>query len=201
MGLLLTDIKRTYVQSRLKHFSSEALPEMEQVFAALTVRAREESRMEQDVQIERLVDLRYVGQGYELSVPLRPGTLDADCLEQASRQFHQMHQEFYGNAAPGKPLEMISLRIKTMVPLKKLSLPKLEPAEAGSKPAPASSRPVYFEEADGRVATSIYHRSTLRPGHHLLGPAIIDQTDSTTVLLPGQRAEVDPYGNILIETG
>ena len=201
MGLLLTDIRRTYVQSRLKHFSSDALAEMEQIFAALTLRAQAESQMEQDVQIERLVDLRYVGQGYELSVPLRLGTLDVDCLKQASRHFHQMHHEFYGNAAPGKPLEMISLRINTLVPLKKLSLPRLDAAEAGSEPLPAGSRPVYFEEADGRVATSIYHRSTLRPGHHLRGPAIIDQTDSTTVLLPGQRAEVDPYGNILIGTG
>ncbi|MDB5511936.1 MAG: hyuA [Enterovirga sp.] len=204
MGLLLTDVKRSYVQSRLRHFDEAVLPEMETLFAALIARASDEvERGGKDlgeVQLERVVDLRYVGQGYELSIPLAPGPLTPASIEAARARFHELHLDFYGNAAPEKPLEMINLRIKTTTPLRKLSLPRLDCVEEGTVAQPDGWRAVYFEEG-GRVQTGIFQRNKLRPGHVVNGPAIIDQMDSTTVLLPAQRARIDAYGNILIATG
>jgi N-methylhydantoinase A len=205
MGLLLTDVKHGYVQSRLRHLDEDALPEMDSIFETLTARARAETEAEgtsfEAVQVERLADLRYVGQGYELPIPLGPGALTGDTLREASRTFHDLHRELYGNSASDKPLEMISLRLRTTAPLPKLALPRIERAGPSEAPIPGGSRLVYFEEAGGRVETAIYHRGALKAGHVVNGPAIVDQTDSTTVLLPRQRARVDEYANIIAETG
>jgi len=166
-------------------------------------RARRETEAEgtdfATVEIERLVDLRYHGQGYELTVPLRAGAVTADAIADATGRFHALHQTLYGNSGPGKPLEMMSVRLRTASPLVKLVLPEIERAEPGSLPVPWGSRPVYFEESGGRVDTAIYHRATLKAGHEIHGPAIIDQPDSTTVLLTGQTARVDAHANIIIK--
>ena len=203
MGLLLTDVKHAYVQSRLRPFDAGAGAEIESLFEMLGERARRETEAEgtdfATVGIERLVDLRYHGQGYELTVPLRAGAVTADVVADATSRFHALHQALYGNAGPGKPLEMMSVRLRTASPLAKLVLPEIERAEPGSRPVPSGSRRVYFEESGGRVDTAIYDRAMLKAGHEIHGPAIIDQPDSTTVLLAGQTARVDAHANIIIK--
>lgn len=203
MGLLLTDVKHAYVQSKLRPFDSAAGAEMESLFATLGERARRETEAEgtdfASVETERLVDLRYHGQGYELTVPLRAGAVTADVIADATSRFHALHQTLYGNAGADKPLEMMSVRLRTASPLVKLVLPKIQRAEAGSRPVPSGSRHVYFEEFGCRVDTAIYERATLKAGHEIHGPAIIDQPDSTTVLLARQTARVDAHANIIIQ--
>ena len=76
------------------------------------------------------------------------------------------------------------------------------PTAAGPEPIPARAgeRSVYFDEAEGFVTTPIYRRERLLAGHRIAGPAVIEQMDSTTVILPGQDALVDAHGNLLIRT-
>jgi len=202
MGLLLTDVKHTYVQSRLRRFDADACPDMEQLFGVLLDRARRETQAEgtdfATIALERFVDLRYVGQGYELTVPMPSGVLTGEAVSDASERFHALHHTLYGNSGPGKPLEMMSVRLSTTSTLRKLVLPTIEAAAPGSRPEPSGHRSVYFEETRGRVETALYHRAALRAGHEIHGPAIVDQTDSTTVILPGQTARIDAHANIII---
>jgi N-methylhydantoinase A len=65
----------------------------------------------------------------------------------------------------------------------------------------AGERPVHFDEAHGFAATPIYRRDRLRPGHRIAGPAVVEQMDATTVILPGQSAAVDEWGSLVIDTG
>lgn len=204
MGLLLTDVKHQYVQSRLCRLDEVGLAELDEIYARLHDRGREEAEAEGS-DLERLVwerqlDLRYVGQGYELSVPFPTAPASAEALAEAARQFHEQHLRAFGHSAPEKPLEIVNLRLTTIAPLQKLSLTPQEPVPAAERAvAPTARRPVYFEAAGGFVETAIYSRAGMRAGQQVQGPAVIEQTDSTTVLLPGQTATVDRYGNIIVE--
>jgi N-methylhydantoinase A len=201
MGLLLTDIKHQYVQSWLRPLAEIELLEVERIFEELVGRGRREAELEgsdmASLQVHRYLDLRYLGQGYELSVPLGAGPLTEESLADCAAQFHRLHQAMFGHSGPGKPLELVNLRLTTISPLRKLSLPEQE-MSAGREPTPRTTRPVYFADVNARVPTAIYDRPALRAGQSLTGPAVIEQTDSTTVLLPGQTASVDRFGNLII---
>jgi len=72
------------------------------------------------------------------------------------------------------------------------------PAAEGGAPAPVDTRDVWFS-ADGAVETPVYERASLRPGHAIAGPAVIDQLDATTVVFPGDRVRVDGHLNLIVE--
>lgn len=204
MGLLLTDVKHQYVQSRLCRLDEVRLDELDEIFERLHGRGREEAEAEaSDISRllwERQLDLRYVGQGYELSVPFPSAPATQEALARAAAEFHEQHLRAFGHSAPEKPLEIVNLRLTTIAPLQKLALTPQEPVAGTARNAVArASRPVYFETEGGFVDTAIYDRAALRAGQEVRGPAVIEQTDSTTVLLPGQTAAVDRYGNLIVE--
>ena len=137
----------------------------------------------------RKIDLRYVGQSFELTIPAGD-----DLLE----RFHAEHDRTYGFSAPEEPVEVVSLRLTSVGTIAK---PPPRPLEAGGKAEPKEHRPVYFAESDGYVDCPIYDRYALPAGATFAGPAIVEEFDSTTVVHPGYVALVDETGNLLIERG
>ena len=137
----------------------------------------------------RKIDLRYVGQSFELTIPAGD-----DLLE----RFHAEHDRTYGFSAPEEPVEVVSLRLTSVGTIAK---PPPRPLEAGGKVEPKEHRPVYFAESDGYVDCPIYDRYALPAAATLTGPAIVEEFDSTTVVHPGYVALVDEAGNLLIERG
>ncbi len=137
----------------------------------------------------RKIDLRYVGQSFELTIPAGD-----DLLE----RFHAEHDRTYGFSAPEEPVEVVSLRLTSVGTIAK---PPPRPLEAGGKVEPKEHRPVYFAESDGYVDCPIYDRYALPAAATLTGPAIVEEFDSTTVVHPGYVALVDETGNLLIERG
>ena len=112
--------------------------------------------------------------------------------------FDEAHRERYGRGSPQEPAEIVSLRSTVIGVLKK---PVLEKIASGSRTPPASAkrgrRQVYFEP-EGWLPTPVYARDALRSGNRLVGPALIEEHASTTVLQPGDRLHVDAYGNLHI---
>ena len=144
--------------------------------------------------------MRYVGQSYELSIPFVEGRV-ADALETMLRDFHAEHERAYGFAAPGEPVEFVTLRLTAVGNIAK---PKLRGLPAGGGDVAAARRTVrqvYFAESGGFVDCPSYDRYRLPAGGVIDGPAIVEEMDSTTVIHPGFRAEVDRYGNLLIGVG
>jgi N-methylhydantoinase A len=142
-----------------------------------------------EIEFVRQVDLRYVGQSYELTIPY-----GGDVLE----RFHAEHDRVYGFAAPTEPAELVNLRLTTVG---RIAKPALVRVETGGAAEARETREVYFSEAGAFVDSPVYDRYTLGGGAVVAGPAVVEELDSTTVVHPGWRAEVDGYGNLLVRRG
>jgi N-methylhydantoinase A len=190
-GLLSTDLKRDAAATMLRRLDRLDGAEVEETFARLEASGAAELAREgvprEQIEFDRRLDLRYVGQSYELTIPAGDDLVG---------RFHAEHDRTYGFSAEGEPIECVSLRLTTVGLIEKPPLRRLEPA---GDPVPKESRPVCFAEAGGYVACSIYDRAALGAGAALSGPAVVEEFDSTTVVHPGYRLSVDLHGNLLIE--
>ena len=203
MGLLLTDMKRNYLVSRLKPLASFPLAEMEEIFTNLVQRSQSEAASEDrdvaNLRHQRYIDLRYLGQGYELSIPCPGGPITAVTKDALIEQFHTMHESTYGYAARERTLEVVNFRLVTTASLQKLELkPRATAALPALESARKGTRRAYFQDTSGWVDTPVYDRTRLQEGHVIAGPAIIEQADSTTVVVAGQTARPDAYGNLVV---
>ena len=144
-------------------------------------------------------DLRYTGQFHVINIPISAAGVNEASLEEMARAFHEEHQRLFTYQLPEEPLELVNLRVRAIGALGRPAPPRLGRGDAAS--ALRGTRRVYFREEGDRVDCPIYDRSGLGAGAALTGPAILEETTSTTLVPPGCRASVDNYGNILIRTG
>jgi N-methylhydantoinase A len=152
-----------------------------------------------EIKIEPYLDLRYAGQGYELTVPCpMPPLVHHDLMLMRGR-FDTLHEQNSGHKAETEPVELVSLRLVSLglVPQAKLSPGKITGRKVEA--ARTGARKVFFGKEHSVVETAIYARDLLEPGHSISGPAIVEQLDTTTVIQPEQEATVDEYGNIIVK--
>lgn len=151
--------------------------------------------------LEASLDVRYVGQNFEITVPLdTDGTGQAPALPPVPElltRFFAAHERSYGFSNPSDPVEIINFRLSAIAALKDVALSP-EPLSEDAAPDPRDWRLVYFE-AEQPQRAAVYDRTSLRAGHSLQGPAVIDQFDSTTLLYPGDTLQVDAYLNLVIQ--
>jgi N-methylhydantoinase A len=145
--------------------------------------------------LDRKVDMRYLRQAYELTVPLTEAPFSPEAVPQLVRRFHDMHRRAYGYARDEEPVEVVNLRLVALGKLPGLKLQTREPGE-DAQPKPFAKRTVYF--GGKPLETAIYQRDTMEPGQVIRGPAIVEQLDSTVVVPPTFMAECDPYGNLIM---
>ncbi|MBM3676360.1 MAG: hydantoinase/oxoprolinase family protein [Actinobacteria bacterium] len=190
-GLLTTDLKWDAAQTVMRPVEELGGEEMEAAFMRLEAKGRAELEREgiaaDAIECVRQVDLRYVGQSFELTIPGGDGLLD---------RFNAEHHRTYGFSAPGEPVEVVSLRLTSVG-----RIPKPPARQAGSEGSvtPKERRPVFFAEAGGYVDCPIYGRYELPAGASFPGPAVVEEFDSTVVVHPGFAVRVDPIGNLIIE--
>ncbi|MCL6639822.1 MAG: Hsp70 family protein, partial [Candidatus Rokubacteria bacterium] len=148
-------------------------------------------------EVDRLVreaDARYVGQGYELTVPVPAGDLDAAALRGVRRRFDEVYAARYGYASAEEPVEIVTWKLSAIGATPRVALAK---AAAGEGEALKGRRRAWFPETGGWTDTPVYDRYRLAAGRTLQGPAIVEERESTTVLPPGVEATVDAYGNLI----
>ena len=198
-GVAIADITKDYSQTVLYTQGQVTAERLGQGFAALRARAltelREEGVPRRRVRLQPLLDVRYVGQSYELTVDCpRLGPTVADV---AARAFHAAHLQRFGYADARAPIEVVNLRLKA-VGLSALEQPDVSPPDAGESATGAlvAEDTVVFE--DGPRRTPILRRASLPAGAVVAGPAVVLQMDATTVVPPGWAATVDSYGNLVI---
>jgi N-methylhydantoinase A len=199
-GLLETDVVHVYMQSAIGRIDQIDAAALEARFVGLTERAWKDSEVEgfapDEVTIQRQIDLRYPHQGYELSMDWGGGEIDAAGLASLRLDFDRRHEEVYGTSAADELVEIVNVRVRTVVPRPRQD-PTLGLAEAGEiSSARTGERDVYFEGHGGFVATPVYDRERLAPGMAIAGPAVVEQLDCTSVIGPDWAGEVDSYGNI-----
>ncbi|MBI2202971.1 MAG: hydantoinase/oxoprolinase family protein [Candidatus Rokubacteria bacterium] len=146
--------------------------------------------------IVRAFDMRYLGQNFELRVMEPAARGDVAALRRA---FFAEHERVYGYFTEDEPVQIVNVRLTALGEPEPLALP---PLPAASRPEPDDARigerSVWFDETGGFAPTPIYRRERLLAGHGIVGPAIVEQMDSTTVVLPAQTAIVDALGNLMI---
>ncbi|MEP2458524.1 MAG: hydantoinase/oxoprolinase family protein, partial [Nitratireductor sp.] len=149
------------------------------------------------IELRRSMQMRYLGQNYELEVPLTVDRFTAEGMEAIWRDFHDRFEERYRFHLPDEPIEMVDMGCTAIAHMPKPELPRL-PVAAG--PAePDATRMVTFEE--GCLPTPVFKRHALAAGHGFDGPALVEEDVSVTVVRPGFRLEVDVYGNLVISAG
>ncbi len=139
--------------------------------------------------LHRSLDVRYAGQSHELTVPYEPGRTAA--------RFHAAHRQRYGYEQPDAGLEIVTLRLQAVVRFEPPALLRQEPGAPDAGDALAGQRETWFGGRPHRAA--LYQREKLRAGHRFVGPAIVVQYDTTTIVPPGWGAAVESWLNLILE--
>jgi N-methylhydantoinase A len=191
-------------------------PRLTRIRSELDQRGRAELESEgfplTSLRTETILDMRYAGQSYELPITTR--SLDPDRFLAA---FHRAHRARFGHSDPTRPVEVVNLRLKLILPAP--SAPRAARPEelvggaadgrqgASTRPKPLAHCDVWFARTGARpgvdnpVRTPFHDRASLTSGATIRGPAVITQMDSTTVLSPGWQATVDTFKNLVLERG
>ncbi|HVY16732.1 MAG TPA: hydantoinase/oxoprolinase family protein [Rhodopila sp.] len=200
-GMLLADIRHKYQQPFLATVATVDEAALRASLAQLRIKA--EQALERDgVPADRCfisfsADLRYEGQFHNVQVPCgitKSGLWD---LATMSRRFHHLHQQMYGYCDRTRRIESVNLRVEGVGLVEKPTFPRSEQAADGA-PLPSGHRQVVVDRRGTRVSCPVYQRAALLPGHQLDGPAVVTQRDTTTFVLPGQRASINALGVISI---
>jgi N-methylhydantoinase A len=139
------------------------------------------------VRMERFLDMRYVGQAYELMVPE-----SGDFI----RAFHGEHELRYGYSDSARAVEVVNVRVRVVGMTAPIDWPRQRLGKADSRGAIAARRRVYF--GGKHYEAPIYAREKLRAGNRLTGPAIVSEYSATTVVPPGWTASVDAFENLVL---
>jgi len=198
-GMLVTDVHQQRSLTRLTPVDGTTPAELDEIFADMETAALEDLLREQFPR-ERLVTrrhagMRYRGQSYEVPVPV-PRLEGPQDVTDLVKRFHEAHQRRYGHMAQAEAVEIVNFQVTAVALIAKPAWKTFERTDAPAEPHEA--RQAYFSAGDAR-AVPVFRRSTLQPGMRIEGPAIVEEQTSTTVLYPGQRAEVDEYLNVEIE--
>ena len=196
LGLLVSDVKHDDARTRIGLLRDErdaidaAFAEME---AAASRRLEAEGFTPPARRIDRALDLRYLGQAFELSVPVPAGALDLDAI---ARQFHERHLLTYGHADPAGDVELVNVRIAAHGVVDKPPPPRQ--ADAGeARGARLGTRPAWFGGQE--LSVDVYERDALAASAVLNGPAIVEEFGATTVIPPGWSARLDGLGDLVLE--
>ena len=209
-GLVIADLKEDFVLGRRVELTAETAGELAAVVAELAGRAEtwfgEEAIADADREVELVFDARYVGQNFEIRVPVAAGPPkvldglpDPGSIAGVTARFFEVHEVAYGYHNPDDPVEVVNVRLTAFGRTRRA---RTEGATAGAAdlPAPEEVRPVWFGP-HAPSDTPVFARSRLRAGAEIVGPAIVEQLDATTVVHPGDHVWVDGHANLTITLG
>jgi N-methylhydantoinase A len=151
----------------------------------------------EDILVQLSIDMRYVGQGYEVRVPFAKQTLTTAHITHMQKAFEAEYKQFYGQLANGVPIEAVNWRVVIASPKPEIGKLSLESKESETHIA-YTTRPVIFKAENEPHMTPVYRRHALSPGWQAHGPLIIEEAASTTVVLPGWSAQVAESGCLLL---
>lgn len=199
-GMLMADVRHDFVQTYTSILSDLDFSKINRILNRLSKKATEELSDEgfenKDINLEISLDLRYVGQAYEINIPLGDASEITELtLNQAISLFHETHEKIYGFNRESQELELVNIRLIGIGKIKKVENIKQENT-LKNKVEAISERHVYFNREF--VTTPIYQRTDLNSETEIEGPAIIEQLDSTIVIYPKQVAATDEKGNLII---
>jgi N-methylhydantoinase A/oxoprolinase/acetone carboxylase beta subunit len=199
MGLLMADSIKDYSQSFLKPFDTTTPRDLEKCIRELQEKSYRDMKNEgfsaEDIQSTSFLDLRYLGQSYEITLPYRPSMSSHTFTISA---FHKAHQRLYSYFHSDRPVELVNIRLRSIGVTKKIRLKKRRMKERSPQKASLfKKQPLFF--GGKKYAASVYIREKLEPGNRISGPALIVDQESTTFLPPQNYLCVDGLLNLVME--
>jgi N-methylhydantoinase A len=205
-GLLEADARTDLSLTRIVEARAEVLPALNAGLRELAQRSaawlEQEGLTNVQARVERVIDMRYLGQSFEIGIVQPQESLDSGGLAALVDQFHCQHERLNGYASREHPVEVVTLRCAVVVPRGLIDrLP--EPASTGApvrvcEPRPVAQREVWFEST-GLVATPVYDRAVLELGARFSGPAVVVQMDATALVPPEHEVHVNELSHLVIE--
>src|SRR5882757_884453 len=199
MGLLHADARGDFSITRLVVAEADSLASLNDGLDELNRRGENwlrQEALEGEAVREWQADMRYVGQNFELSSPLLSARFDAASLAALVEDFHAVHEKSYGYNMPERTVEIVNLRMGLTV-LRPTPPLNMQAVEGTVEAALTEERQTWFAST-GLCTTPVYDRDRLPTGADFVGPAIVEQMDTTTVVPPHARVEVDIIGNLMI---
>lgn len=205
-GLLTTDLKYDVIKTEFILSNALNLSLLNEDFHSLEANLKKQlldDRIEEEnISMQRYAECRYIGQGYELRVPLPTQELTEQNISEYFNLFHEMHENEYGHAFIDTPIEIVNIRVTGFGKMPKLQKEKINP-NGNLNDAILKKEEVVFRHEGilQKINTTHYKRDLLPIGKWLEGPAIILQKDTTTVIPPGNEFSLEEYGNLIIKVG
>ncbi len=194
LGLLLADSIKDYSQSILNTAQKTTKDELDSLFNNLHKKSlkemKEEGFTQERVKILPFLDLRYLGQSYEITIPYRNNFVS---------DFHKAHQKIYSYHHPQRAVEIVNIRVKAVGLSKKINLKRLPKGDAKPQRALLKKQNLYYEGK--KYLAPVFKRSLLLPGDKVSGPALVVDRESTTFLPASFNLEVDGFLNLIIQKG
>ncbi|GGG19559.1 methylhydantoinase [Caldovatus sediminis] len=204
LGLLTAERKVDLGITRVLRLDAGQSEALRATFAELEARLAAEARRmggKGELAVRRSASMRYAGQGYELRVDLPSGPIGADYAATALRVFHDAYRREYGYNDPDAPVEATDWYAVATLPGTRAGAGFRLDGGAGSGDPVVGERLAFFPETGGMTPTRVVNRYALAPGQSVAGPALVEERESTTVVLPGDRVSVSAAGNLVIAIG
>jgi N-methylhydantoinase A len=204
MGLLTTDIKYESLRTVFLISTDIDFERLNREFTTMRADLEDQFRADgfgsTEIVFRRSADARYLGQGYELRIDVPEGVIDAAAITGAFDQFHAVHKAEYGHSFAHSPIEIVNIRLTGVAPTPTIRRVKM-PAGGSLRDALIKTDGCFFRRSGRleRMDTAFYRRELLSVGEMIEGPAIILQTDTTTVVPPGSTIVADGTGNLIIQ--
>ena len=199
LGFLYSDVKNEFAQTYVRNVADIDGSQLVEIYARLGRDARgwlrEEGIDEGRQELKYQADVRYLRQGYEFALSVNPESMSNGGLIDLESRFGTAHERLYGFRLD-QPVELVNLRAVGSGQVEKVQLPRFDLEGPDASAAIFEQHRVHFD--GGFLNANIYDRKLLRAGHRMVGPAVVTQADSTTVIHPGHVGVVDSYLNILI---
>ena len=203
-GLIAANARGDFAQTLLIPLENQSIKEINSALTNLMTSANSWSTKEGLVSthIQCLAELRYLGQSYELAVPISDAILattsfNEEAIFALKAAFTKQHKIVYGHAMEERSIEVVTLRLSIFSPRSRITQPE-ENIKIKRNLEPISERPVWFEST-GFVRAPVYNRSKLFPGAEFNGPAIVEQMDATVVVPPGFAATVEAHSLLILK--
>lgn len=200
LGMLVADIRFDFSRTHLALLDEDLVQRANSIFDEMESQGLDmlgQSGALNEYRLARSADMRYHGQGHEVKVPVANGRLSAASVKELKRAFLEVYRKSYGYHDEHDAVEVVNWRLSAVSPGPKIDLSR---QAVGTAENPLKgTRKAYFKEAGGFVECPVYDRYRLAAGTTLTGPAIIEEAESTAVVLPGDRCTADRYGNLIID--